>query len=148
MKSFLKSAHLLFLLPLALLLCLIFIYRGSGTPLSSQEVDRYIGEIKDQTQEPGGRHGLGALRSFLANDDGNPFYTVNLYKYYDRARYLDGRSDGGSGREAYDRFSSVMVGLLAGQASHPIFASNWIEDGNHSWDRLVIVRYRSRRDIA
>jgi hypothetical protein len=40
-----------------------------------------------------------------------------------------------------------MIPLLARRASHPIFGTNWL-GGDGNWDRLVIVRYRSRRDIA
>jgi hypothetical protein len=33
-------------------------------------------------------------------------------------------------------------------ASHPIFGSDWADSHLNPWDRLVIVRYRSRRDIG
>ncbi len=51
-------------------------------------------------------------------------------------------------KDAFDRFSKVMIKLLASHSSHPIFGSNWVHDDSSNWDRLVIVRYRSRRDIA
>ena len=45
-----------------------------------------------------------------------------------------------------------MVRLLTAHASHPIYAGEWPEAWENSninnWDRIVIVRYRSRRDIA
>ena len=41
-----------------------------------------------------------------------------------------------------------MIKLLASHSSHPIFASNWVHDDSSNWDKLVIVRYKSRRDIA
>ena len=41
-----------------------------------------------------------------------------------------------------------MIKLLARNSSHPIFGTDWVDEHSSDWDRLVIVRYRSRRDIA
>lgn len=147
MKNLIKFSHFAFYIPVVLLVSLIVVYQGNEKPLSPEEVNEYLSKIENQTQKPGGRHDMQELRIFLEDDDGKPFYTVNLYRYYPQAQYLDGRNNQGSGSDAYDRFSSVMVKLLAKQSSHPIFGSNWLEGGS-DWDRLVIVRYRSRRDIA
>ena len=134
------------------LLVFMFWYSGGEEPLSAEEVDQLIGQIQSQTQKPGGQHDITALRQFLSEDDGQPFYTVNLYKYYDQAQYPHDwdvtAAPKVSGRHAYNRFSQVMVKLLAKQASHPIFGSDWMDNNTQQWDRLVIVRYRSRRDIA
>lgn len=129
----------------ALVFCgLMYWYQWSARPLTQPEVDRYIARIEAQRQTPGGRIDLTALRQFLETDDGQPFYTVNLYRFHDEARY----ALGGSGSEAYDRFSKVMVRLLAARASHPIYGSDRVLESPGGWDRVVIVRYRSRRDIA
>lgn len=131
-----------------LMIALVGYYRGHQEPLSPEEVDHYLRRIESQMHEPGGRHDIGALRRFLAEDDGEPFYTVNLYDFHDQAKYSDGRRDRGTGREAFQRFSEVMLRLLARRASHPIFGSEWVDASASGWDRIVIVRYRSRRDIA
>ena len=129
----------------ALVFCgLMYWYQWSARPLTRPEVDRYIARIEAQRQAPGGRIDLVALRRFLEADDGRPFYTVNLYRFHDKAQY----PQGGSGSEAYDRFSKVMVRLLAVRASHPIYGSDRVLESPGGWDRVVIVRYRSRRDIA
>lgn len=148
MKAVFKLSNVLFVIFFALLLYLLLALNGSQQPLSAEEVDAYLGKIEQQSQVPGGRHDLAALRNFLENDDGLPFYTVNLYKFYKQAQYLDGRDSPGTGRQAYDRFSAVMVKLLAKQFSQPIFGSDWMADNSNDWHRLVIVHYRSRRDIA
>lgn len=133
----------------ALLLgALLWMYAWSQSPLSAEEVDRYIERIEAQTQNPGGRHDIPELRRFLDSDDGNPFYTVNLYEFREQAQYLDDQPHRGSGQEAFARFSEVMIRLLASRASHPIFGSQWADITSSGWDRIVIVRYRSRRDIA
>jgi uncharacterized protein (DUF1330 family) len=131
-----------------LLVALLWLYAWSQDPLSADEVDRYIERIEAQTQNPGGRHDIPELRRFLDSDDGNPFYTVNLYEFREQAQYLDGQPHRGSGQEAFARFSEVMLRLLASRASHPIVGSQWADIASSGWDRIVIVRYRSRRDIA
>lgn len=136
------------------LLLVVFMswYSGGSKVLSSAEISQLLEQIQSQPNTPGGQHDIPALRQFLNEDDGQPFYTVNLYKYYAQAQYQYGTDipleSQGSGRDAFDRFSQVMVGLLVKHASHPIFGSNWMEKNVAGWDRLVIVRYRSRRDIA
>jgi hypothetical protein len=130
------------------MISLLLFYVGARRPLSSEEVDRYIARIESQPQAPGGRHDVTALRRFLDDDDGRPFYTVNLYDFHETAQYLDDQLDERTGQEAFDRFSEVMLRLLAERSSHPIFGSDWTDAEISAWDRIVIVRYRSRRDIA
>ncbi len=143
-----RAIFILALVPMAFFLAFAYWYQGNSERLTSDEVSRYIKIIESQPQKPGGRHNIPALRDFLENDDGKPFYTINLYKYYDQATYHDDQMPAITGREAFDRFTRVMVPLLIQHASHPVFGSNQVLQGLSSWDRLVIVRYRSRRDIA
>ncbi len=148
-----KKSQLLMSSLIVPLLALVVWYHGGSEPLSVDEVEYYLSAIADQEQKPGGRHDFKELRGFLANDDGQPFYTVNLYNYHAKPQYKMGseysnKYAGESGRHAFDRFSKVMIKLLAAHSSHPIFGSEWVDDNSSGWDRLVIVRYRSRRDIA
>jgi len=131
-----------------LLLVLLWSYAFSQSPLSAEEVDRYLERIEAHAEKPGGRHDMPALRRFLDGDDGRAFYTVNLYEFHERAQYLDGRAHEASGQDAFANFSAVMLRLLAKRASHPVFGSDWADISSSGWDRIVIVRYRSRRDIA
>lgn len=126
----------------------VYWYRFASTPLSQAEVEKYLSVIQAQTQTHPVRHDMVALRQFLEKDDGRPFYTVNLYQFNQEAAYDSGSQYNGTGTEAYDRFSSTMLKLLAARASHPIFGSRWTDPYASGWDRVVIVRYRSRRDIA
>mgnify|MGYP000040490349 CR=1 FL=1 len=148
-----KKIRLLIGLVLVVVLALVIGYHGGGEKLSGEEVDHYLSIIAGQDQQPGGRHDLTALRDFLEKDDGQPFYTVNLYRFHAEAQYLpqseySDRAVGGSGKDAFERFSKVMIKLLASHSSHPIFASDWVHDESSNWEKLVIVRYKSRRDIA
>jgi hypothetical protein len=129
-------------------LVITYWYTWSASPLNEAEIDAYVAVIAAQDQVPGREHDLMALKRFLADDDGLPFYTVNLYKFYEEANYAADVGLGGSGRDAFDRFSNVMVRLLVARASHPVFGSDWVFADGTDWDRIVIVRYRSRRDIV
>lgn len=123
-------------------------YEWGVHSLTSPEVNAYIAKIQTQGQIPGGRHDVPALRKFLTEDDGKPIYTVNMYKFNEMAAYPEGSGFSGSGLDAFDRFSSVMIRLMALRGSHPVFGSDWVADDNADWDRIVIVRYRSRRDLV
>ena len=131
-----KKIRLLIGLVLVVVLALVIGYHGGGEKLSGEEVDHYLSIIAGQDQQPGGRHDLTALRDFLEKDDGQPFYTVNLYRFHAEAQYLpqseySDRAVGGSGKDAFERFSKVMIKLLASHSSHPIFASE------HKWAALA-----------
>ncbi|MBU2970834.1 hypothetical protein KO527_15890 [Pseudoalteromonas sp. C2R02] len=144
-----KSNTSKLLLGLLASVTIIFIiwYHGGHSPLTDQEVSYYIEQIEAQHNNSG-KHNIKVLKSFLENDDGKAFYTVNLYQYAKIAQYPQKKLDTISGRDAFDIFSAQMIKLLAKQGSHPIFGSDWTHKLTSSWDRIVIVRYRSRRDIA
>ena len=136
------------LIPLTILFVFMYWYQWSANVLSPAEVDRYMGIIEAQTQTPGAQHDLPALRQFLNEDDGKPVYTVNLYKFRELADYPKATGLSGTGEQAYDRFSNIMVPLMIKRGSHPIFGSTWADQANSNWDRIVIVKYRSRRDLV
>jgi hypothetical protein len=127
---------------------LMYWYQWSASALLPSEVNEYMTKIEAQTQRPGARHDLPALRKFLVEDDGEPVYTVNLYSFHDVADYPADSEFGGTGTEAYDRFSNVMISLMVKRGSHPVYGSDWADRSNSNWDRIIIVRYRSRRDLV
>lgn len=128
-------------------LCLMYWYQWSARPLTQSQVESYMSQIDAQSHNPGGKHDMRALRGFLESDDGKPIYTVNLYKFHAVADYPHNSGFSGSGEEAYERFSKVMVSLMTKRGSHPIYGSNWA-DASSDWDRVVVVRYRSRADLV
>ena len=143
-----KLLNLGVLIPLTILIVFMYWYQWGTNVLSPAEVDHYMTKIETQTQTPGAQHDLPALRKFLNEDDGKPIYTVNLYKFNAVADYPKATGFSGTGEQAYDRFSEVMVPLMVKRGSHPIFGSNWADEASSNWDRIVIVRYRSRRDLV
>lgn len=131
-----------------ILMALMYWYQWSARTLTLSEVDAYMAEIEAQTENPGPQHDLPALRKFLEEDDGKPIYTANMYVFNEVADYPEDSGFGGTGEEAYDRFSSVMISLMTKRGSHPVYGSHWADEANSKWDRIVIIRYRSRRDLA
>ena len=131
-----------------ILMALMYWYQWSARTLTLSEVDAYMATIEAQTQNPGPRHDLPALRKFLEEDDGKPIYTANMYVFNEVADYPDHSGFSGTGEEAFDRFSSVVISLMTKRGSHPVYGSRWADEANSKWDRIVIVRYRSRRDLA
>lgn len=127
------------------LITFIYWYSGSSQPLNSKEIDAYLNTLAAQPHNPG-RHDLQQLERFMREDDGRAFYTVNLYQFNQFAKYPSFHPGEGTGLQAFTKFRQVMLQLLATHASHPIFGTHWIEDTT-PWQSLVIVRYRSRRDI-
>ncbi len=121
-------------------------FRWNTTKLTQPEIDTYLEQIAAQTQVPGGRHDMANLRTFMENDDGKPFFVVNLYRFHDTADYAPNTGHSGSGEDAFQRFTNVMVGLILSRGSYPMFSSNQA-DAYSDWDRVAIVRYRSRRDL-
>lgn len=97
-----------------------------------------------------------ALRSFFSQDDGKPFYNLNLMLFADRAVYADGMTRLGivTGADANDAYAKMVVPHLLKRGSYPIFASSKISNllsenasGADFFQEVAIVRYRSRRDM-
>ena len=130
------------------MLMLILFSLMKATPMTNAEVDEYINKINQLSHIPGGKHDIEALETFFYADDGEAFYTVNLYKYHKQAQYMTANAPSITGVEAYEKFSRVMIGLLLQNFSYPVFGSNWLGLSDNGWDRIVIVKYRSRRDMA
>jgi hypothetical protein len=142
----LKAVSLI--IPTGIIVIFMYWYQWGSQRLSPEEVRTYMGVIEAQTQHSNAKHDLPALRKFLNEDDGKPIYTVNLYNFYKTANYPKDSGFYGSGEQAYDRFSDVMISLMLKRGSHPIFGSYWSDSSASNWERIVIVRYRSRRDLV
>ncbi len=80
--------------------------------------------------------------------DKGPVVMANLVKF--RARSLDG---GGSGWDAYQRYSGAVVKLITACGGTILWAGD-VEGvslgvpANHQWDYLVLVQYPSRANFV
>ena len=118
-------------------------YGGKGKPLSAEEGAALISQLRasyDTAEQSG--HGLADhLEEMIAKDDGREFYAVNLEQL----------KDGEAARKADAAYARVVMPLLFKRASHPIFVSEraglMLGKYGEEVDRVVVVRYRSLRDL-
>jgi len=100
-----------------------------------------------------------AFEAFLDRDDGRPFYMVNLLQYRATAAYPDGLLPDGTpaagmtGREAGQRYTRIVIPELLKRGCYPVFAARKVANflsagaGTDFFEEVVVVRYRSRRDL-
>lgn len=142
------------LVPCALLLVAFYAWhmplRG---PLSDAEIDAFMA---DQAASAGDAWtDAKAFEAFLRADDGRPFVMINLMELRDVAAYPEGYvSAPVSGEEAGAAYGQAVSKLLLQRGSYPmaqaarshtIINSLGAEVG--AFEKLVVVRYRSRRDL-
>ncbi len=113
-------------------------------PLGEDEVRAAFGPRFDQMQASGDPQ-AAALLAFFLTDDGKPFFMVNLNALPDPTADTAG---------AARRHGTFMGARLLPRASYPVLSTNVIGALTNSldadlgpFDRLVVVRYRSRRDF-
>lgn len=111
------------IIPLVIGITFMCWYQWNTRILSANEVASYMEIIEQQQKNTSAKHDVSALQKFLNEDDGNPIFTVNLYNFHETANYPNDSGFNGSGEQAYDRFSKVMIPLMLERASHPIFGS-------------------------
>ena len=141
---------------MALVYALFLLWHESWfkAPLTATELDAVLKGIDSNQQVS--KAEKDAIRSFFANDDGKPFYNLNLMLYADRAVYADGSIHTGivTGADANNAYTRVVLPHLLRRGSYPIFTSNKISGflnegapGADFFQEVAIVRYRSRRDM-
>ena len=95
------------------------------------------------------------VRAWMENDDGKPFYMLNLMRYYLELRPLPNAPEiKGTPRESNARYEAATRSMLLKLGGYPLYAGtphgkNLVEydpalDG---WSRLLLVRYPSRRAL-
>lgn len=133
-------------------------YGGHGEPLTPEETEQYLARIAEKagTDSPDQGHGrerlFAELRLLAESDDGNAFLMLNLIDFRERALYSPGTDYGDDARAADDRYNRVIVPALLKRAGHPIYVGEvqgrFIDETDDvQWERVAIVRYRSRRDL-
>ena len=88
-----------------------------------------------------------AAAEFFAGPEDGPFVMVNLLRFKANAEYPDGRDAHLTGREAYDRYATVVRSLIEGLGGRMVYAGavtglllGEIED---LWDAVGLVEYPS-----
>lgn len=139
---------------LALYLGFLAWYGGRGAPLTAQEKAELFARIERNAggKAEGDGHLLERLRTLADADDGNEFFMLNLIRFRSFAQYPPGSPYGGTALDADARYNRAIAPLLLRHGHVPVFIGTpqgrfLDEAGDVQWQRVAIVRYRSRRAL-
>ena len=138
----------------ALYAALVLWYGGHGVPMTADERESLFARIAERAKNepnPDGRL-RDELRTLAASDDGNEFYMLNLIRYRPKALYPPGYAYDDDALAADARYNRAIVPYLLRHGGVPVFLGEpqgrfLDEAGDAQWQRIAIVRYRSRRDL-
>ena len=96
----------------------------STRKLSKVEVDHYIGILERQLpkQMEDRAEFLSRLRAWGENDDGKPFYMLNLMRFYDELKSFPGGPTTGTPEEANAHYEKAARPLLLKNGGYAILA--------------------------
>ena len=127
-------------------------YTSFGGPLTDEEIVYYESVLRDAG---GGEESFGHWSDFMRTDTGADFAMLSAIDYKDVADPVPGLAPGATGREASGKYIAGNGGAPLRKATHPILGGTaasdtidvWGIEGAAQWDRGVLIRYRSRRDL-
>ena len=144
----LKNIHWLILI--GIYLSFFIWYTNLSGPVTTDEINEYLlkGSEDFKTED--------LFREFLENDDGKDFYMVNYLDLNEDPPNLPATGQGASAWDLLGHYNEFMFPNLFSRACHPVFGGPVVSDAldllnieeGKTWDYVVIMRYRSRRDLA
>jgi uncharacterized protein (DUF1330 family) len=88
------------------------------------------------------------LTEFFEPEAKSPIYMVNLLKFYERAKYEDGRQSELTGREAYGLYARAVAQLITQVGGQVGFSGEvsrlMLGEVESLWDEVGIAMYPSR----
>lgn len=151
--------HFQALLGLALLLLTLITWSCQNPgfwrgPITAAEADRYMVAVEKLPLSKDERDAtLAAVRAFMAEDDGHPFYMLNLMRFNPALRPIEGApmTFAGTPQESNAHYEEQVMPLLFKVGGYPAYAGS-IQGRNvlspeaevNDWSRLLLVRYPSR----
>ena len=88
------------------------------------------------------------LKEFFEPEAKSPIYMVNLLKFYERAKYEDGRQSELTGREAYRLYARAVAQLITQVGGQVGFSGEvsrlMLGEVESLWDEVAIAMYPSR----
>jgi len=126
-------------------------YHGCSSPITQEEAKAYHAKIK-KNKIINSKLAIKFAGAFAKKDTGKEFFMLNLIRYRKKALYKKGQNYDVSALEANQRYGQGMLPLLVSRGCHPVMvgkpAGIFLDIApGVTWDRMVIVRYRSRRDF-
>lgn len=122
--------------------------------LAPAEIEHYLRVIEGYPiPEEGKAAAIRRMREWAANDDGRPFYMLNLMRYYQTLQRFPGApAFEGTPVQANAHYESIARNLLLKSGSYPIVGGPTLgrdlldqPAALDDWDRVLVVRYRNRR---
>ena len=131
-------------------------YQNWRRPLRPDEVEMLIRRIEAAGGADNGRNDIGALRRFLAADDGREFFMLNLVKLADGEVGDPASGERRSARAVMAGYTRVFLPALLARGGHPAvvapkagpYFDAWGVAADPGWTLMGFMRYRSRRDLA
>ena len=142
----------LWVIPAVLYALFCFWYTNTEGALTSEEIEVIVARITENGTPP---EGVALLHQFMESDDGDQFLMFNALDMADDPPDVEGASPGEDADQLMGRYMAYMFPEMFKRGCHPAFfgasLSNALDlagiEGAESWDRAVLVRYRSRRDL-
>jgi hypothetical protein len=143
---------LCFAVPALLWLLFFLWYTDLGGPLSREEIDRFRAALilngADETR-------LAMVTRFMEADTGDDFVMVNGLDMKDSPPELPATGPGAPAQALLDHYMAFMIPELLLRACHPIFDGRTVfgpldnvgVESPPQWDRIALMRYRSRRTM-
>lgn len=153
-----KHFQPLFGLALLLLTAITWIWQNPGCwrgPITAAEAEHYLAGVERLPLPAAEREAtLAAIRAFMKEDDGQPFYMLNLMRYFPALQPIEGSpvSFSGTPRQSNAYYEEQVMPLLFRVGGYPAYAGS-IDGRNvlspeaevNDWHRLLLVRYPNRR---
>lgn len=127
-------------------------YGGYGKPMTDEKAEELIqrfrqkAELSENPDQEMINKTVSEFRELSKSDDGKAFYMVNLIRY--KKEIVNGIDP----MVENEKYMNAIIPLLFKYGGHPMFISNYMgrfihPEGNDDWDDIVIIRYRSRKDM-
>lgn len=124
--------------------------------LTGAEIDRYMAAAQSLHMPPDQKPlFLNRLRAWMEADDGEPFYNLNVMRFYTQLhRGPDEPNFVGTPEASNAHYEALTAPLLLKIGAYPTFAGD-VHEANlfgygpelDNWNRIVVVRYPSRRAL-
>lgn len=145
--------QLAWLAPVALYIVFWLWYSPIGGKVSDEEIEALIAKAQQAGFD---ENYTERLRVFLENDDGRSFIMANLIELDSAPETLPATGHGATASKLMSHYMEYMYPALLSRACHPAFVARAASDSldihgiadAESWDNIVMMRYRSRRDLV
>ena len=146
------TRKLLWLIPLVLYLAFVYWYTNTGGPLKLEEIRTFT----QKAIEAGFQSDLiEPIHAFMSSDTGRQFFMVNAIDLNEDPPDVEGADPGETASQLLNRYMEYMYPAMLRRASHPVFLASAVNtsldligiEGAEDWDLVVVMRYRSRRDL-